>query len=284
MGWLPYDDVRSYIEDHEDSLLQEESMNNLILGRLGRLAKRPEPTSRLLALIQNGSSVGHAIQTSPDDALLLSRMAESAVDSLIEHLIAEGKPLSQVHGPHETCRFFSDRWSTHSGRVAQVRMEQGVYELRAVNPIDPEGGGLVVATDAHRTLARPLLEAFVKECFPEEREPGQVVDKRLERFIQEQRLFLWEDAHRHIVAVTANHRETRNTACLSWVYTPPEFRGRGYASRVVSCASQTMLNRGFAACNLFTDLENETSNAMYLRLGYRVVGRALRVEFKPPPV
>jgi uncharacterized protein len=55
------------------------------------------------------------------------------------------------------------------------------------------------------------------------------------------------------------------------VYTPPEQRGRAYASALVGSLTQTLLNAGHRFVFLHTDLANPTSNRLYMRLGYRQV-------------
>jgi GNAT superfamily N-acetyltransferase len=67
---------------------------------------------------------------------------------------------------------------------------------------------------------------------------------------------------------------------VSAVYTPPERRGRGYASALVAATSQAALADGATACTLFTDLANPTSNAIYQRIGYRPVADAGRWRFR----
>jgi uncharacterized protein len=63
-------------------------------------------------------------------------------------------------------------------------------------------------------------------------------------------------------------RETPNTVGIGAVYTPPQFRKRGYASVAVATLSQQLLDSGRRSCFLYTDLSNPTSNAIYARLGY----------------
>ena len=63
------------------------------------------------------------------------------------------------------------------------------------------------------------------------------------------------------------------------VYTPPDDRGRGYASNLVAGVSGEMLSRGAEACFLYTDLGNPTSNAIYRRIGYEQVGESLMIVF-----
>jgi predicted GNAT family acetyltransferase len=55
------------------------------------------------------------------------------------------------------------------------------------------------------------------------------------------------------------------------VYTPPEQRGRGFATACVARLSARLLAEGRRQCVLFTDLANPTSNAIYARIGYRGV-------------
>lgn len=58
---------------------------------------------------------------------------------------------------------------------------------------------------------------------------------------------------------------------VSLVYTPPELRGHGYASRCVAALSQLLLESGWEYSSLFTDLSNPISNSIYQKIGYRPV-------------
>jgi len=73
---------------------------------------------------------------------------------------------------------------------------------------------------------------------------------------------------------------TPNGVRIGPVYTPPELRGRGYASALVAGTSQQLLDGGKRFCFLFTDLANPTSNGVYQRLGYRPVEDRVVMEFK----
>ena len=64
---------------------------------------------------------------------------------------------------------------------------------------------------------------------------------------------------------------TLNGVRVSTVYTPPEFRRRGYAAACVAALSQRLLDSGKRACFLFADRANATSNGIYQRIGYRQV-------------
>ncbi len=66
------------------------------------------------------------------------------------------------------------------------------------------------------------------------------------------------------------------------MYTPSEERGRGYASNLVAEVSARMLDDGAAACFLYTDLANPTSNAVYRRIGYEQVAESSMIRFGDP--
>jgi hypothetical protein len=80
---------------------------------------------------------------------------------------------------------------------------------------------------------------------------------------------LWEDGEP--VSLAAAGGPTPNGIRIGPVYTPPELRGRGYASALVAELTRVQLEGGRRFCFLFTDLANPTSNRIYQRVGYEPV-------------
>jgi predicted GNAT family acetyltransferase len=66
-------------------------------------------------------------------------------------------------------------------------------------------------------------------------------------------------------------RDTPNTTGIAAVYTPPPFRGSGYASSAVATLSQRLLDSGRRSCFLYSDLANATSTELYRRIGYEPI-------------
>ncbi|MBJ6958567.1 GNAT family N-acetyltransferase, partial [Vibrio cholerae] len=54
---------------------------------------------------------------------------------------------------------------------------------------------------------------------------------------------------------------------IGGVYTPPEFRKKGFASKLVANISQIILDSGKFP-SLLTDLDNPTSNHIYKEIGF----------------
>jgi predicted GNAT family acetyltransferase len=82
---------------------------------------------------------------------------------------------------------------------------------------------------------------------------------------------IWEDAGAPVSL--AAWRMAAGIGRVGPVYTPPEHRRHGYGAAVTSAATRAVLDTGGEPI-LYTDLANPTSNAVYARLGYRLVGEA----------
>jgi predicted GNAT family acetyltransferase len=63
------------------------------------------------------------------------------------------------------------------------------------------------------------------------------------------------------------------------VYTPPEHRRHGYATELVAEMTKHLLTGDRRFCFLYTDLSNPTPNAIYERIGYRIVCESTEYAF-----
>ena len=96
-------------------------------------------------------------------------------------------------------------------------------------------------------------------------------------------ILLWEDGGEP-VSLAGWGGPTPNGIRIGPVYTPPELRGRGYATALSAELSQRLLDGrlfegGRRFCFLYTDLANPTSNAIYERIGYRRVAESAEIVF-----
>jgi predicted GNAT family acetyltransferase len=121
-------------------------------------------------------------------------------------------------------------------------------------------------------------------AFGEEAMPGapsaaaSAIDARLG---QPGLLWIWQDAAGEPVSMAYRSRPAGGVVRVSGVYTPPEQRGRGYASACTAAVSQHALNHGATVCMLYADLANPTSNKIYQAIGYRPVEDQQEWEFTP---
>jgi hypothetical protein len=97
--------------------------------------------------------------------------------------------------------------------------------------------------------------------------------------IREGRLYIWYDGQP--VSKAWPSRPTLHGITVTGVYTPPEYRRRGYATSCVASLSRLLLAEGYQYCTLYTDLANPTSNSIYQKIGYRPIRASAMVQFVP---
>lgn len=265
-----------------DFLAEREAEHNLIFGICSNLAADPGyPTAPpYLAAVSRGDRVVQVGVMTPPWNLVLSCTDEAAAPvSMADELDAAGTSLPGTTGPVDTAHAFAAAWCEPHGLVSQLAVAERIYRLERV--ITPTGvpGSVRIATRADRDLLVEWVGAFLVEAL-ERRSPEEaavVVDRSFHTGTRT--WYLWEDGRP--VSVAAAGGPTPNGIRIGPVYTPPEFRGRGYASAVTAVTSQAELDKGRRFIFLFTDLSNPTSNKVYQRIGYEPVIDVDQLTFVP---
>jgi GNAT superfamily N-acetyltransferase len=283
MEVLRYDDPVAFRRDGAPVLLADMARNNLVLAILQVLQDEPHvyPDFHLWLARREERPVGLAMQTQPFNVIVAEPLENDAVDALAEAVVADGAPLPGVIANMPWADRFAERVSAVTGRSAERILEEGVWVVTAVADPPVPSGAARAATPEDRELVRRWLGAFADEALP----PGRPQVDEAQRDLEiDLRLagrgggyLLWEDG---TPVSLSGHREIpRVGSRIGPVYTPPQYRGRGYATRLVAEHTSRRLAVGDAACYLYTDMANPTSNAIYARIGYVKIADAAEYLF-----
>lgn len=271
-----YEEPTAFLAAATEVLAREEALNGLALGIADALAKGRkygdgEPL--LLTVERDGETVGAALETPPYN-LTLSRLSAAACRYLAEWLLQEVPPLPGVTAEADVARGFAGAY-LRPPTVAAVRRSMRLFELReVVDPPEP-GGRMRSATTADREVVQRLWEAFRREATPE----APVDTSGADYALGAGNVFLWVDDEGTPTCVAARNRELPTGASIGPVYTPPEFRAKGYATALVAALSRAILADGKDYACLFTDLSNPTSNSIYPKVGYQPIADVVELEF-----
>jgi uncharacterized protein len=275
------DDATDFLREAGPLLLPNEARDNLIFGIAGSIVADPsryaEP--RFWVVTEGRGPVAAALRTPPFNLILAKPRDADALVALVEAIEDE---LPGIVGAHPEVDEFVRLWSARHDVTPRVQRRQGIYALETVQPVTRPPGRAREATLDDRPLLLEWSVAFGEEVL-EEGDPGRVeavkmVDHRLGA--DDGGFLLWEDAGEPVSAAGWGG-PTPNGIRIGPVYTPPELRGRGYATALTAELSQRLLDGGRRFCFLFTDLANPTSNAIYERIGYVRVGESAMVAFEP---
>ena len=284
-----FGDVGAFAARVEPYLLAREATHCLILGLLATLPGEPLPDGETpyMALVRERDAVALVALRTPPYGLTLSLLApeiaadEGATDEALA-LVADDVAaryaggLPGVNGPTPISRLFAEQWQRRMGQAARLVVHERVYQLETVIPPADAPGTCRPVNMGDRELLTRWMAEFAAEAIPEQEVDAAVW---VERYLASPSRggYLWEDG----VPVTwvGYGNPTPRGIRIGPVYTPPEHRGRGYASACVAATSQRLLDGGRTFCFLFTDLANPTANHIYQAVGYNPINDVDVYEF-----
>ncbi len=263
-----HDTVSSFAERATPWLVQSEAENNLVLSIVDQLKHTSSNASQpyLVTIEESGHMVGAAFRT-PPFKLGLTRMPHGAIPALVNDVSQAYEELPAVMGPPAQVRAFAEAWANCKNKQATAGMRHRIYELRHVQfPASMPPGEMRLAGNQDIEVLVGWLIEFAREA-----NVGTPHGRAFaENHINNKTFFVWEDeGELRTSAVFAGR--TPHGVRIGFVYTPPRFRGRGYASACVATVSQRALDGGNQFCCLYADLSNPTSNDIYQRIGYTPV-------------
>jgi predicted GNAT family acetyltransferase len=276
-------EVADFLAVADAFLRREPARNQLPIAIAHTLSTQPEvyPDFRLWTVEDDGVVVGAAARTPPHNVALADPSDPVAIDALVDVIANEDTQAPGVVGNRPHCGRFADRWISRSGQVARVSVAQGVFELTEVVPPRPAPGSARKATLDDGELVHAWFGAFADEALPPELAERSRQHSRLDLQLAETDevggIWLWEEGG-EARSVTGSSVIPVG-ARIGPVYTPPAERGRGFASNLVAHVSGLALDSAAAACFLYTDLANPTSNKIYTDVGYVMICRSDNIEF-----
>ena len=264
-----FDDPVEFARLAEPYLLQNEAVHCLQLGLLPQIV-RGEWREPYLALVeQDGMTALVAIRTPPFNLSLSLARDATLLEPLIADLSATGAEIDGVMGPAELVGAFARSYARALDRNFRLAKRLRIYQLDSIAEVRESQGAARRATEEDRPLIELWLDALHREALPEQPQVAGRADRWLGG--KDRELLLWTVGGEPVSMAGAGS-PTVSGIRVSAVYTPPEKRGRGYATSLVAELSRRQLRTARRFCFLFTDLDNPTSNSIYRRIGYRPVG------------
>lgn len=253
-------------------LAAREAEHNLIFGILSNYEVDPSQYSEppYLAAVFHGDRVVGAAMRTPPWRLVVSEMDHpGAVHRLADDLV--GTDLPGVVGPAGPAGQFAAAWAERTGTPTRLGRHERNFRLRRVLPPRPAPGALVRSRPEDRAILAAWAKAFHDEAI-RDGGPPRDYDEMADRWIRGlgRTAYLWVDGGNPVSLAGAGGL-TPSGIRIGPVYTPPGFRGRGYASNLVAGVSQLLLDSGRQFVFLFTDLANPTANRIYQAIGYEAV-------------
>lgn len=214
----------------------------------------------LISLHDNGTVVG-AVTQMDGRPLHVAAMPVDAAPTVAEAL--RGREINEITGTRDRVEAFRAVWRTGGRELYALRL----YRLEYLVVPDVPGESRP-ATAADDELITSWWVEFVAEL---DGLPREDAEKRAKdsRWMSAGHVLWFVDG----VAVSwaASTTPVGGVSRVGPVYTPPEYRRRGYAAAVTAAVSQWAYAAGTEHVVLTADLANPTSNSVYQGIGFRPV-------------
>lgn len=198
--------------------------------------------------------------------------------SLVQELIASlaDHDLCGVTGTPETARLFAEAYGKLAGRTASVYMMLEAYHCPEVQKPEQVSGSLVQAEAGDIPLIAGYLSCFAEDAFGIQSEPEKYLANAT-ACTEAGKLHLWMDQGQPVSMANLAHQSRRHMR-MNEVFTPREFRKRGYASAAVAELCSRLLDQGITPM-LYADAANPNSNKVYQSVGFKRTGSVADLRF-----
>ena len=268
MEIVRHDNVESLLGRCAGILERQEALNNNLIQLLDLIANDSEllePPYCLGTIEENGVPVGCFVSASPD-GLVISDLPEIAVSPLRDAILEEKYLPGRIVGEPKFTNKLIEQLQIENSHEAVVSSKWKVYRLDKVTPLtSPAAGFLREATPDDEYLVEQWGHAYGDE------KPAflNVHDFLLAK-LHSNEMYFWDDENpRTMITTSGKHMNAKR---ISSVFTPNEYRGRGYATTGVTAMSDLLLSSGAEYVVLTAGLD-EPAARIYQRIGFTPVGK-----------
>jgi predicted GNAT family acetyltransferase len=272
-----FNDIQTYKNEVIPYLEQDEIVNNLALGLL--LAVKDEQPLVMATVTRENAIIMALFQTHPKQIILskAARFTPEEIQELAALLNRELEDIPGFIGEKELTNELVKEMTNLRKRIPYIQMNQRLYRLDEIEKKPADNGKLERMELSNLPLVKEWVYQFCVDINePMSKEDAEVKAKDL---IERGRVYGWE-VDGEIVSMANASRPTKSNITVNFVYTPISERKKGYASSCVSALTELMLNSGYKTTSLYTDLDNPTSNKIYMEIGYKPLIDSIVIHFK----
>ncbi|MBE5966618.1 MAG: GNAT family N-acetyltransferase [Lachnospiraceae bacterium] len=270
-----YNNAQAFLDDNEATLLEQEAVSQLILYNAYQNLTVIGCRSCLFGTVQEEEKNWlYFCNVAPYKLAIYSAVQEDlseAVSILAEYLGNNHIVISGINARYDICQEFMEQYKKRIPCTFALKMGVDIMEIREVNDIKVVEGLHRLATSYEDKMITDWMIQYHIEALDSEMDYEAAL-KKADQLIKEGRIYVYENAEQNIVSMAAAARELVHGIAITYLFTPEEFRGKGYAASNIYYLSKELLEEGYAFCSLFVDKKNPVSARAYEKVGYRVVG------------
>lgn len=254
-----YKNNQEFLGKYKSYLKGDEIRNNLILG----VAEKANNEKDFFVSSSRGNDFLLGVISFRKLILASNTLNEEVYFDLVKHM--ESLTYPGIIGEKEVCLAYDKAYQAVTNKSLILEMNQRIYYCNKVESKSEVPGLVRLASMDDFSVLRYWINNFYSDV--EEKEPMDETDEELMEVINSKRLYVLE-LNREVVAMTGRTRPLSDSETICLVYTPKNLRKRGYASKLVEEITELILTEK-QMVTLYTDLANQTSNNIYMKIGFK---------------
>lgn len=271
-----YENASSYLHDQEAALLEHEAVSQLVLySAYKNLDVASNDKCVFGAVMDEEKPVLHFCNVTPDNMAIYAEnhpkeSIAKASALLADYMANNHIPLIGLNAGQDICQAFIEQYKKLTNSTFLEKLGMDIMEIRKVNDITPVEGQHRLAVPEEVKLITDWMISFRLEALASEINYETALE-RATKLIEENKFHIYEDKGQQAVSMAAVARQLIHGIVIDYVYTPEEFRGKGYAAANVYYICKEYLEQGTEFCTLFVDKRNPLSTRAYEKVGFRVL-------------
>jgi predicted GNAT family acetyltransferase len=272
-----YDNARTFLDIYEAILLEREAVGQLILYNAyqNRDTSASEQCLFGAVLEEAGNAVLLFCNVKPyrlvvfiinQDKNLMDTSVAALADFIIENLI----PITGIIAKYDVCQSFINQYKKDKNCSFIERQGMDIMEIRQVNDIKPVEGIHRPASEEEVKLIADWIIQYQIETLAIEMDYAEA-KMEAAKFIENKQIYIYVDKENKIVSMAATTRRLLHGIAISYIFTPEEFRGEGYAAANLYYLSKELFESGYQFCTLFADKNNPVSSRAYEKVGFKII-------------
>jgi uncharacterized protein len=268
-----YVTAQEFLSCAGNRLVINEAKYGLINGLARRLVDNPHYYGKdnpWFCTVSDGRVVLAAAMRTPPYNVILAHFSGNPVaiaEVLVEAVSQFYQVIPGTIGDLELADEFVRQWCSRHHVHIEATMAERIYKLERVNEIKLAPGSIRLASLADKEFLYRWHHSSYQDVYGAS--SRNVPENDITPAIESKSVYLWEDGAP--VSMAIKTRPTENGITVGGVYTPPQFRQRGYTTSCVATLCKELLRDGYKFCTLYTNLANPVSNSIYQKIGFTAV-------------
>ncbi len=269
-----YSNADLFLKEYEAILLEKEAAAQLLLYFANQSLTGPGTGKELFGAVMEETRIVLLYVIIRGVDLIIYAAAtdkeEEAAGVLADYLGNSHITIEGLNAKQTLCQSFMKQYMKYRKVSFIQKVGTDIMELRQVNDIKPVAGSQRLAVSEDSKLVADWMIQFQIEALMDEADYEAAL-LRATQLINRKELYLYEDEEQRAVSMAAATRRLIHGMGITYVFTPEEYRGKGYAAANIYYLSKTLLEQGFDFCTLYVDKKNPLSNRAYEKVGYKVI-------------